>query len=128
MEMDSRNDDRILTPSQIRVVLTSNYGGEPDAVIFVCPPPWEISEPITPSNMMLVPFIQSEFAQDAKLGMVYGTGSGCALIRQAAIDSAQALHRSGSKNIESCRDFMEALRQPGFSVRQDPKLRLDFLP
>jgi hypothetical protein len=117
--------DRILTPGQICEVLTSNYGSEPDAVIFVCAPS---TEPITPVDMMLVPFIQAEFSQDATLGMVYGTGSGCALIRKTAIEKVQAFQSSGSKNIKSCQDFMEALRQLGFSVRQDPKLSLDLLP
>lgn len=120
-----RDPDRILTPSQIREVLTSNYGGEPDAIIFVCAPS---AEPITPVDMMLVPFIQAEFSRDTKLGMVYGTGSGCALIRKTALESVQAVERRGSKNIESCRDFMEVLRQHGFSVKQDPTLSLDLLP
>lgn len=119
------SSDRILTPEQIREVITGDYGSKPDAVIFFCAPS---ADPITPVDMMLAPFIQAEFSQNAKIGMVYGTGSGCALIRKTAIEKVQALHRSGSKSIKSCQDFMDALRQLGFLVRQDPKLNLDLLP
>jgi hypothetical protein len=117
--------DRVLSPSQIQEVLASDYGSGPDAVIFVCAPS---AEPITPVDMMLVPFIQADFTSDPKLGMVYGTGSGCALVRKAAIEKVQALARTGSKNIVSCQAFIDALRQLGYSVRQDPKLSLDLLP
>ena len=117
--------DRVLTPSQIKEVLTSDYSNEPDAVMFVCAPS---AEPITPVDMMLVPFIQADFSKDPKLGTVYGTGSGCALVRKAAIEKVQAIARTGSMNITSCQAFIDALRRLGYSVRQDPKLSLDLLP
>ena len=60
--------------------------------------------------------------------MAYGTGSGCALVRKVAIERVQALTRTGAKNVASCQDFIDALRQLGYSVRQDPKLSLDLLP
>jgi len=117
--------DRILTPRQIYEILTSDYRSETDAVIFVI----EASgKEVTPVDMMLVPFITAEFSRDGKLGMVYGTGSGCALIRKTAVEKVQALHRSGNRNITSCQDFIDALRQLGFAVRQDPRIDLDLLP
>jgi len=118
--------DRILSPSQIREVLASDYGSETEAVIFVYDS--SSSVPITPIDMVFVPFIQADFSKDPKLGMVYGTGSGCALVRKSAIERVQALARTGPKNIVSCEAFIDALRELGYSVRQDPKLSLDLLP
>jgi hypothetical protein len=119
------SSDRILTPSQIREILEDDYGSEPEAIIFVIEASGKM---VTPVDMMLVPFATAEFSKDAKLGMVYGTGSGCALIRKTAIKRVQALHHSGAQSITSCQDFMNALRQLGFTVRQDPRIDLDLLP
>ncbi len=116
--------DRVLSPSQIQEILASDYGSVPDAVIFVCETSAKL---ITPVDLMFIPLIQAEFTNDPKLGMVYGTGSGCALVRKAAIEKVQALARNGSKNIASCQVFIDALQQLGYEVRQDPKLSLNLL-
>ena len=97
--------DRALSSSQISEVLASDYGSVLEAIIFVCPN----SAPITPVDLMFVPLIQADFTNDPKLGMVYGTGSGCALVRKAAIEKVQALARKGSKHIKSCQEFIDAL-------------------
>jgi|GEM_PF-4395931 len=116
--------DRVLSSSQIQEVLTSDYGSVPDAVIFVCE---TSAEPITPVDLMFIPLIQADFTNDPKLGMVFGVGSGCALVRKAAIEEVQALARNGSNSIASCQAFIDALQQLGYEVRQDPKLSLDLL-
>ena len=116
--------NRILTPAQIAEVLADDYGSHPDAVVFVCE---QSGKMITPVDLMFLPFLNAQFSQDQKLGMIYGTGSGCALLRKTALEGVQALHRSGQR-ITSCQAYMDALTRLGFTVKQDPQLDLDLLP
>jgi len=118
--------DRILSPRQIKEVLsdTGSYGNDDNAVIFVA----EQSKPITPVDLMLVPFLQAEFSQNSNLGMVYGTGSGCALISKQALRKAQKAHKTGQIKITSCKDLIDTLRKNGYIVKQDSKLSIDLLP
>ena len=115
--------DRILSPHQVEEMLADNYGDTEEAVIFI----YEQSKPITPVDLMFLPFLNADFGKDPKLGMVFGTGSGCALIRKTAIEKVQAIYHSSTKSITSCQDFIDALQQLGFTVRQDLKLSLDLL-
>jgi hypothetical protein len=115
--------DRILAPHQVVELIADDYGDSSEAVIFVA----EQSKPILPSETFLLPFLNAEFAEDSHLGMIYGTGSGCALIRKTALQKAQALVREGRMAISNCRDLMEALSSQGYSTKKDPKLSLDLL-
>ena len=117
--------DRILTPDQIEEVLADDYGSHPDAVVFVFD--HSSGRVITPVDLMFLPFLNAEFSQDSKLGMIYGTGSGCALLRKTALERVQAQHRSGQR-ITSCQAYIEALARFDYTVKQDPKLDLDLLP
>ena len=117
--------DRILTPDQIEEVLADDYGSHPDAVVFVCDQ--SSGRMITPVDLMFLPFLNAQFSQDPKLGMIYGMGSGCALLRKTALERVQAQHRSGQR-ITSCQAYIDALARLGYSVKQDPKLDLDLLP
>ena len=106
-------------------MLTGDYGDTPNAVIVVCE---ESDKPIMPSDLVLLPFLLAEFSEDAALGMIYGTGSGCALVRKTALEEIQVLHSNGTIHISSCQDFMDALQRLEFTVKQDSKLDLDLLP
>jgi hypothetical protein len=123
---DSKTD-RILTPTQVAEVLADEYDPSSEAVIFV----HATSREITPADTWLLPMIQFAFTKEPKLGLVYGTGSGCALIRQTALRQIQAASRgagSSGGQIRSCADLMKALERAGFSLKQDPRLDLDLLP
>jgi hypothetical protein len=115
--------DRILAPHQVMELISDDYGNFSEAVIFVA----EQSKPILPSETFLLPFLTAEFAEDAHLGMIYGTGSGCALIRKTALQKAQAMVREGRIVISNCQDLMVALASQGYSAKKDPKLSLDLL-
>jgi hypothetical protein len=123
--MHSVHPDRVLTPRQVAEVLADDYSTKGDAIVFVME---QSGKAVTPVDMMLVPFIQAELSQDHSLGMVYGTGSGCALLRTDALQKVQAEHRSGRFPIRSCADLMEGLKRCGYRVQQDEKLSLDLLP
>lgn len=115
--------DRILTPAQIEEVLDDDYGNQPNAVVFVYD---QSGRAITPADLFLIPLLNAQFAQNPRLGMVYGTGSGCALLSKAALVKVQALHEQ-SQSITSCQAYMDALERMGYEVKQDPKLSLDLL-
>ena len=115
--------DRILTPRQIEEVLDEDYGDSSDAVIFIA----EQSKPILPTDMFLMPFLNAQFSKDEHLAMIYGTGSGCALVRKTALQKAQTLHRTGKNIILCCSDFIYVLQKLGYTVRKDPKLDLNLL-
>ena len=120
----SFSSNRILTPEQVHEVLSTDITDKPDSVIFVC----ASTKPIMPFELMFMPFLQAKFSQDSSLGMIYGTGSGCALLSTTAIERVQALHRGRIKSITSCQDLIDSLGELGFTVRQDPMLSLDQLP
>lgn len=112
--------DRILTPEQIDEVLADDYGSS-EAVIFVYD---QSGRPIMPSDMIFYPLLNAQFSEDPKLGMIYGTGSGCALLRVTALKKVQSLQSSGQR-IASCQPLMDALQHLGYTVKQDPMLNLD---
>jgi hypothetical protein len=121
--------DRILSPEQVREELASDYGSDTSQIIFVLLPSRSLSAWEIAADPMLV----WEFAKDPKLGMLYGTGSGCAYIRWAALRKVQeAVSRPevalAGGDIRSCRELVETLNLLGFSVKQDPRLTLDLLP
>lgn len=115
--------DRILAPHQVAEILADDFGDSSEAIIFVA----EQSKPIFPSDIFLFPFLNAEFGKDPHLGMIYGTGSGCALIRKTALRELQTRVRQGRVVISNCQDLMEALVTRGYTVRQDPMLSVDLL-
>ena len=117
------DSDRILTPRQIAQMLADDYDGPPEGIIFV----QEAGKTIMPSDVWMMPFLNVQFSKDPRLGMIYGTGSGCALVRKTALARIQAMHRGG-QSVTSCQAFIHALAQLGFTVKQDEMLSLDLLP
>jgi len=117
-----QSTDRILTPTQVRELLEDDYGNE-DAVVFI----HAATRPIMPTDVMFLPVIQFAFSEDRKLGMIYGTGSGCALVLAEAIRKVQGSTAPGNM-VRTCDDLIATLKTLGYGVKQDPRFHLDLLP
>ena len=123
-QQGSPNADRILAPDQVTEMMTGEYASSQDAIIFVYA---SSGKPVTPVDLMFLPLLNMEFAKNPHLGMLCGTGSGCALVRRSMLEQIQ-MHNGSQKAIRSCQAFMEALKGLGCSVKQDPRLDLELLP
>jgi hypothetical protein len=122
----SAPSDRILTRDMIENTLADDdYGTLPEAIVFLY---HQYGRQVLPYELMELPFIQSEMSRDPRIGMVYGVGSGCALVRKTVVAAVQRLHRTGRRRVESCEDFMNAIKELGFKVQQDNRLHAEFLP
>lgn len=115
--------DRILAPQQIDEILADDYENSSDAIIFV----FEQSKRISPTEMMFLPLIISEFSEDNNLAMIYGTGSGCALIRKAALQKVKVKMRETHCAISKCQDLIDEFNVEGYTIRLDRRLSIDLL-
>ncbi len=118
----SSNDqsDRILTADQVEEVLADDYGPVSDAVIVI----YDMSKPMPMVISIFLPLVQEPFSTEPKLGMLYGIGTGVALIRQAALKKVQAASSRApiGEQVRSCGDLIKALERLGYSVREHPQL------
>ena len=115
----------ILSDMAIQDLMTGLYNDSEEAVIFVVEPS---SEPITPVDMMFTPFINADFTKDNSLGMAYGTGFGCAFIRKTALQDVQLLSNQIKQPIRTCREFVSALKQKGYKIKQNQLLSINLRP